>query len=274
MNDVTKRDEAVELLQQLGLKEYEAKSFVALTRVSQATAKEISELSEVPRTRVYDAVRVLETKGLVEIQHANPQRFRAVSIDEAVETLRDEYESRVETLRETLRGIEPATDAGDAEVTHEVWALSGTAAVANRTGQLIDGASEEVVLVVGHEVVLTDDLVERLSATVDRGVTVVVGTVAEPVCERVQTALPRAEVFVSGLEWLRASDLPGDETEISRILLVDGETILVSTVREVTAGGHAEEQAVFGRGFENGLVTIVRRLMATGLLSEDDPGTG
>jgi sugar-specific transcriptional regulator TrmB len=95
------------LLQQLGLKEYEAKSFVALVRLPRETAKEISEISEVPRTRVYDAVRVLESKGLVEVQHSSPQRFRAVSIDEAIETLHREYEDRTESLRESLRDIDP-----------------------------------------------------------------------------------------------------------------------------------------------------------------------
>jgi len=91
MEDVSNQDQAIELLQQLGLKEYEAKSFVALARRQRGTAKDISETSEVPRTRVYDAIRVLESKGLVETQHSNPQIFRAVSIDEAVNTLQSEY---------------------------------------------------------------------------------------------------------------------------------------------------------------------------------------
>ena len=57
--------EAVEVLQQLGLKEYEAQCFVGLSRLSTGTAKQLSEITDVPRTRVYDAVRVLEAKGLV-----------------------------------------------------------------------------------------------------------------------------------------------------------------------------------------------------------------
>ncbi|WP_342764001.1 TrmB family transcriptional regulator [Halococcus hamelinensis] len=64
-------EEVIDLLQDLGLKEYEAKCFAALTRLSSGTAKEISDTAEVPRTRVYDAVRVLESSGLVEIQHGN-----------------------------------------------------------------------------------------------------------------------------------------------------------------------------------------------------------
>jgi len=273
MNELSNQDHAIELLQQLGLKEYEAKSFVALARLPRGTAKEISEVSEVPRTRVYDAVRVLETKGLVEIQHSNPQQFRAVSIDEAVETLRHEYESRTDSLRETLRGIEPADSDGGTEVTHEVWALSGRTAVTHRADQLIDGANQEVVLVVGHESVLSDGLIDRLRAAQERGIDVIVGTNVDGLSERMQEALPGATVFVSGIEWLSGSSVIDDDTEISRLLLVDRSAILVSTLHETGDGTQVNEQAVYGEGFDNGLVTIVRRLMATGLLADDDPRT-
>ncbi|MFT4923715.1 MAG: sugar-specific transcriptional regulator TrmB, partial [Haloarculaceae archaeon] len=51
MTEISNQDEAIELLQELGLKEYEAKCFVALCRLPQGTAKDISEISDVPRTR-------------------------------------------------------------------------------------------------------------------------------------------------------------------------------------------------------------------------------
>ena len=272
MNDPANQDQAVELLQQLGLKEYEAKSFVALSRLPQGTAKDISEHSEVPRTRVYDAIRVLETKGLVEIQHSNPQKFRAVSIDEAVESLQSEYEARAESLRQTLQGLEPADVDEDAEVTHEVWALSGDTAITSRTQQLIDEADEEIVLVIGHEGIFTEKLVDHLHEAQQQGVSVIIGTITAELHEQVQETLPETEVFVSGLEWLGHSAFPDDETEISRLILIDRETILVSSFTAPTGEGREHEQAVFGRGFDNGLVAIVRRLMATGLLSTDDPG--
>jgi hypothetical protein len=51
-------------------------------------------------------------------------------------------------------------------------------------------------------------------------------------------------------------------------LLVDRQAILVSTF---VPGQGRHEQAVFGRGFHNGIVTVARRLMATGLLPKRDP---
>ena len=271
MNGRTNHEEAVELLQELGLKEYEAKSFVALSRLPNGTAKEVSEISEVPRTRVYDAIRVLETKGLVEIQHSNPQQFRAVAVDEAVATLKEEYDSRTESLRRTLHDMESASADTEADTTHEVWTLSDRSAISNRTLKLIGEVQEEVVLVVGHESVYDENLVDGLRAARRRGVDVIVGTAADGLRGAVKDAVPDARVFVSGLDWLAESD-GDDATEISRLLLVDRSTILISTFSTTDDGERSDETAVFGRGFDNGFVALVRRLLATGLLPESDPG--
>lgn len=258
-------EEAIELLQQLGLKEYEARCFVGLTRLDTGTAKRLSEITEVPRTRVYDAIRVLEAQGLVEIQHSSPQRFRAVSLDEATETLRDQYEERVERLHRSLDTLE-VVDAEDESPVQEVWAMSGQDAIENRTNQLIEGASDEVVLVLGDESLLTDDLVDRLN-DLDPSVELLVGALTEPLEEQIHRTVPAATTFISGLDWLHGKQTSQDETAIGRLLLVDRSTILVSSIMPESK----EEQAIFGEGFGNGLVVIARRLMSQGLLVTRDP---
>ena len=274
MNDITEQEQAIELLQQLGLKEYESKSFVALARRQSGTAKEISETSEVPRTRVYDAIRVLESKGLVETQHSNPQVFRAVDIDEAINTLQSEYVERTESLRRALDDLEPADDAQMTDATHEVWAISGDQGLSSRTERLIDGATSELIFVIGHESIFTDQLAELLAEARGRGVDVVVGTIDENLRGDIEDRLPGVEVFVSGLEWLGRSSIADDDTQISRLLLADREAILVSSFTPGGGERREHEQGVFGRGFDNGLVALVRRLMATGLLAEGDPLEG
>lgn len=260
-------NEAVEILQQLGLKEYEAKCFVGLSRLSTGTAKRLSEVTDVPRTRVYDAIRVLEAQGLVEIQHSSPQQFRAVSLDEATNTLRDQYEARVNRLEDALESAE-AIDGDGKEPVQEVWAMSGADAIENRSCQAIDKADEEVVLVISDESLVTDELIDHLTALSD-DVDLLLGTVTESLETQLHTAIPRATTFLSGLNWLRA-ETDGDlNTVIGRLLLVDRSTILVSTLTPDTG----EEQAIFGSGFRNGLVVIARRLMAQGLLTQRDPSS-
>ena len=266
MDTTENLEEAIEILQQLGLKEYEARCFVGLTRLDTGTAKRLSELTEVPRTRVYDAIRVLEAQGLVEIQHSSPQRFRAVPLDEATETLRDQYEVRVERLHDALDPVE-IVDEDDESPVQQVWAMTGRDGIENRTDELLKRATDEVVLVIGDESLLTEELVATLNE-VDPDVDLLVGALTEPLQEQIRAAVPDAKTFVSGLEWLHGKNGTEDDTAIGRLLLVDRSTILVSSIMPDTK----EEQAIFGDGFGNGLVVIARRLMAQGLLTVRDPG--
>ena len=260
-------EEAIDVLQQLGLKEYEARCFVGLTRLNTGTAKRLSELTEVPRTRVYDAIRVLEAQGLVEIQHSSPQQFRAVSLEEATDTLRDQYEDRVERLHNALDTVE-IVDEEDESPVQEVWAMAGQDAIENRTDQLIGKATNEIVLVIGDESLLTKGLIDTLNE-VGNGVELVIGALTPSLQDEIQAAVPDATTFVSGLEWLHGVDTTEEDTAIGRLLLVDRSTILVSSIMPDSK----EEQAIFGEGFGNGLVVIARRLMAQGLVPIRDPAS-
>ena len=259
-------DEAVEVLQQLGLKEYEARCFVGLTRVNMGAAKKLSDLTEVPRTRIYDAIRVLEAQGLVEVQHSSPQQFRAVSLEEATETLRDQYENRVDRFQKALESV-PIADEDYESSVQEVWSMNGRDAIENRTEKLIEKATDEIVLVLGDESLLTAGFVETLNGVED-DIEVIVGTLTPSLQEDVQAAVPAATTFVSGLEWLHGTDAAENDTAIGRLLLVDRGSILVSSIMPESKS----EQAIFGEGFGNGLVVIARRLMAKGLIPVRDPG--
>ena len=256
-------EEAISVLQQLGLKEYEAKCFVGLSRLNTGTAKQLSEVTDVPRTRIYDAIRVLEAQGLVELQHTSPKQLRPVSLEESLETLRDRYQDRVERLESLLNGMEDVEPDKEKPV-QEVWSMSGSTAVENRIEKLLDEAESEVVFVIGHPSLLTDSLVDSLNGTSSR-VDLLIGTVTESLQDEVHAAVPGAHTFVSGLEWLNEADDTG--IVMGRLLLVDRSTILVSTIEPDTG----DEHAVFGGGFKNGLVVMSRRLMSKGLVPTRDP---
>jgi len=263
------RTEVLSLLQNLGLKEYESRCFLALTGVSAATAREISERSEVPRTRVYDAVRVLEAKGLVEVQHSSPQRFRAVSIDEATETLRQRYDDRIDELAAKLSALDPPESAGEDEALQEVWSLRGREAVTSRTLGRLEAAESEVLLVVVEPAMLSDAVLDRLESAADRGVAVSVGANATAVVQRLEGALPDARVFETGLDWLVGPE-PADEVAISRLLMVDRSSLLVSSYYPDDT--ESTEQAIVASGLDNGVVVLIRRLVSTGLIPPEVPG--
>jgi len=249
-------EDAVEILQELGLKEYEAKCFVGLSRMPHGTAKSLSEVTDVPRTRVYDAVRVLEAKGLVEVQHSSPQRFKAVPLAEATETLRDQYETKIQRFQTALEDIQ-TVDGDDDGDRPEIWSLTGTDAVENRALRLIQDATDEVVLIVGSDAVLTDSLTETLTA-LDDGVVLSIGTASNEAKELVEREIPNAVAVPSELGWLEREADRAADAAVGRLLLVDRSEILVSSIDHDTG----EERAIFGNGLNNGLVVVARRLLA------------
>lgn len=72
---------------QLGLSEYEAKVYLALLKKKSLLAREVSQISKVPRTRIYEVLSKLIEKGLcVEILN-NVKRYKAVEPSVALNRL-------------------------------------------------------------------------------------------------------------------------------------------------------------------------------------------
>jgi sugar-specific transcriptional regulator TrmB len=80
-------DSSVQLiacLKSLGMINYEARVSIALLRVMSATAREIHELSGVPRASVYPVIDLRREKNLISVSRSAPKRFVAMPTEEAV----------------------------------------------------------------------------------------------------------------------------------------------------------------------------------------------
>lgn len=167
---MTSERDATDALEQLGLTEYEAKSFVALSRVPKATAKEVSQLSDVPRSRVYDVLDLLHKRGLVDVQQSEPREYRAISKDEAFEKLRREYDETIEKADSALEQMDAAT----VQEEEGVWAIASQDHVTDRLVSLVDAADEHVHFVITSDTEPETVVLDRLAAASKRGVTILV----------------------------------------------------------------------------------------------------
>lgn len=246
-------DDAVELLQQFELKEYEARCFVALSQLSAGTAKEVASIAAVPHTRVYDSMRMLEARSLVEVKHTSPRRFRAVDIDKAVATLRAQYESRIERLTDALDQNQ-ARGPNVRSETPELWSLVGTEAIQGCIDRLLDDADDTVVAIVGDETQLTDEFLNSIARVDDAEL--VIGVPTDEAESRGREYGLGAQTAFSTFDWA-AVGAGEDEVTVGIILLVDESCALVSTI--LPSG---EERAVVGTARHNGLVVLARQLTA------------
>lgn len=102
------------LLEDLGLRGYEAKVLLALLRLGSATPTEVASLSEVGRTSVYPVLEALRAKRLAEPISGRPATWASPGVEEVLNRLYSEREasiqqlrSRVNESREVLKQLAP-----------------------------------------------------------------------------------------------------------------------------------------------------------------------
>jgi len=96
--------ELLEVLKSFGLSDYEAKALIALLSKGILTAKEVSEISGIPRTSVYDVMDSLVSKGLVE-SFGKPRKFKALSAGDIIAVLSSSVNKNLEYLKRELPKI-------------------------------------------------------------------------------------------------------------------------------------------------------------------------
>lgn len=94
----------MDALKGIGLNLYERKLWVALLARGTSTAGELSEIANVPRSRAYDVLQSLATKGFVVVQNAKPIRYVAISpseaLDKANRKMQEEIEETIDRIDE------------------------------------------------------------------------------------------------------------------------------------------------------------------------------
>ncbi|VVB67834.1 Putative HTH-type transcriptional regulator TrmBL2 [Candidatus Norongarragalina meridionalis] len=141
-------------LQRLGLNQYEAKAYYALSMFGDHTAGRLSERADLPRPRVYDVLERLQDKGFVLIQKGRPVKYSAIPLSEAVQTLKKIKQSdlageltRIDELSGSLQSKLKASASANAPTADAVWTLHGREAIYSKIGSMISGAKNHVTVV-------------------------------------------------------------------------------------------------------------------------------
>jgi sugar-specific transcriptional regulator TrmB len=184
----------MDALKSIGLNLYERKLWVALLSRGSATAGELSEIANVPRSRTYDTLQSLAEKGFVIVQPIKPIRFVAVPPLEALERAKRKVEEDMQTMRERIDELKQSPEIAELTKLHTTGLklvqpseLTGTIrsrdSIFEHLGTMIKSAKSEVNIVATPEG-LTELLVGNLSVLRDakrRGVNI---RIATPISER------------------------------------------------------------------------------------------
>ncbi|HTY47827.1 MAG TPA: helix-turn-helix domain-containing protein [Methanomassiliicoccales archaeon] len=132
----------VDHLVRLGLSEYESRAYVAIVTLGEATVKEISEESGVPRSRAYDVMHRLAEKGFVEVGSSSPRCYRANEPTAASSQLMEEIRHANEEILRDLSEIGRRANAQE----NPIWTVKGDWAIDHKVSEVTESARREVTV--------------------------------------------------------------------------------------------------------------------------------
>lgn len=147
----------IDELKRFDINSYQAKLWVALLSRGVATAGELSDISNVPRSRAYDVLESLEKKGFIIMKIGKPIKYIAVSPSEVVKRVKSRIEDdakqeivKVESLRgsDVLNELELLHTHGVEKIdaTELTASIRGRNNLYNHLAELVDGAKERVTI--------------------------------------------------------------------------------------------------------------------------------
>jgi len=175
----------LEKLKDFGINSYEAKIWTALLSRGVANAGELSDISNVPRSRAYDVLESLEKKGFIIMKLGKPIKYVAVSPEEVLSRVKKKIENdkdsqikMVDELKESdilkeltllhTQGIEK-TDPSELS-----GSLKGREISYNQMSSMLSTAKESVSILTSAEGLIrkADSLKRALKKAKENGVKV------------------------------------------------------------------------------------------------------
>ena len=103
---MSSRAQRLEHLRSLGLSPYQARLYLNLLEQGEASAGQLAKRAGIPRGRIYEILRVMEARGLVNFSPEKPTKFSAVPAAELLERHESELRKSAEDMLRDRKRIE------------------------------------------------------------------------------------------------------------------------------------------------------------------------
>ncbi len=153
-------EELAAVASSIDLTEYEITAYLAVLEHGDLTASEIAERTTLPQPRVYDTVRTLADRGLVELRESRPLRVLAVDPRDSFGDLQVSLDQLVEALGARYVAPTPETEAAAL--------VKSRSSILRYFEDVIDSAAYELTVALTPQLVTRFE--ESLAGAVSRGV--------------------------------------------------------------------------------------------------------
>lgn len=133
--------DVITLMKKYNFTEYETKVYTTLLEIGQATGYEISKMSSVPRSKVYNTLEVLLKKGAVCKANKEQVLYSAVAVEEFIDALKQNTERDLLDLKESLTQHSKSTFDRN-----EIWSSEGYDTILTRCKTCIRNAKSELLI--------------------------------------------------------------------------------------------------------------------------------
>lgn len=158
---------AILKLTQLGFSEYEAKAYTALLRENPLTAYEIAKNSGVPSSKVYEVIKRLESRHMVQAIHGERSKmFIPTSPAEFIETLKRVMEDNLNAVKTELKDFKPGID------TTYTWHIKDYNGLILKAKRMLDTSQQSVLLSIWPSEI--EALSESIRETENRGLKIAI----------------------------------------------------------------------------------------------------
>lgn len=229
-------EEVLDQLKTLGLNSYQRKLWTALLSNGTSTAGELSDISDVPRSRTYDVLESLEDLGLVRIQTGKPMKYIPVDPEEALERLKKKHKKEYEEMKNKIERMKNSKTFKELEKLHKggvestdpgeiSGALKGRHQLLQQMESMFKNSQDRIHMMTSEEGLkeIYNSHINHLQDASERGVDV---KIAAPTSENSKDIIEKLSEFAD------IRHIPEDEDTIGRFSIVDGNEFAFALTHE------------------------------------------
>jgi len=166
------KENILEILKNLSFTEYEAKAYLTLLEESPLTGYAVAKNSGVPRSKIYEVLDSLVTRGDILVSPGNTQQYTPIPAKELIRTRRIKAEENFQLAEESLKNF--SHSAKDRE---NIWNITGRNEILDKVKECILLSKHRILIEIWKEEF--EELESELRNAADKGVLITIITYGE-----------------------------------------------------------------------------------------------
>lgn len=129
----------IEKLKEIGFNTYEAKVYIALLKKYPATGYEVSKIANIPQSRTYDTLKVLEEKNIVVVSNTKPNTYTPIKPKQLTSTFQKKINSTISYLDKHLPEVKD-------NYSEPILTITNKQSIYDKITEVIQNAKREIYL--------------------------------------------------------------------------------------------------------------------------------